>query len=277
MAGLRCRADPPRARGPPGWPPTTPRGRRTRRWPARGRFADDPDVRALVIRDAPRGSRLLYADVVGDRTVVVASPADVSGRPGRPRRRVDRCSRERPVGEPDAGAPGPRRPLRGPRRRRPRRRPGRRRRAPRPRDRPSLAAAQYASVVTPSPDGGSVRSFTPLPLTAGVGVELVGRGLGPATLVSAGGYQGVPGRDPRGAPPRPPAGARVGVRRLAPRPRRRAHRHPRGPAQRPGRRREPDHLRWSSTRTSAGRATARGGSSSSTPAPPTTRSSGRSG
>ncbi len=166
----------------------------TRRWPARGRFAADPDVQALVIRDAPSGSRLLYADVVGDRTVVVASPADISGRPG-----VRVVVWTGPQGAPLASL----------------------RTVPLARDAlsgvrdvvalvvaqdvgdallvlapPALREAHYAPVVTPVPAGGSVRSFTPLPLTAGVGVELVGRGLGPATLVSAGGYQGVPAGTP---------------------------------------------------------------------------------
>ncbi len=166
----------------------------TRRWPARGRFADDPDVQALVIRDAPGGSRLLYADVVGDRTVVVASPADLSGRPG-----VRVVVWTGPQGAPLSTlqtVPLARDALSG------------------VRDvvalvvaqdvgdallvlaPPALEEAHYAPVVTPNPAGGSVRSFTPLPLTSGIGVELVGRGLGPATIVSAGGYQGVPAGTP---------------------------------------------------------------------------------
>lgn len=166
----------------------------TRRWPARGRLAASSDVQALVIRDAPRGSRLLFADEVGDRRIVVASPADISGRDG-VRLVVWAGAR---------GAP-----------------PGTLRRVSLARDGlsgvrdvvalvvpqdvgdallvvapPRLESASYAPVATPTPAGGWVRTFSTLPLSGGIGVELVGRGLGPATWVSAGGYQGTPAGTP---------------------------------------------------------------------------------
>lgn len=162
----------------------------TRRWPARGRLAADPAVGALVIRDAPGGSRLLYADDVGDRTVVVASPADISGRAGvrvllwtgprgSPVDGLDPVSLARDslpgvrdvvavVVAQDVGA------------------------ALLVLGAPTLREASYAAVVTPNPDGTAVRTFTPLPLVDGVGVELVGRGLGPASFVRAGAFAGIP-------------------------------------------------------------------------------------
>ncbi len=166
----------------------------TRRWPARGPLAGDADVRALVVQDAPPGSRLLWAGDVGDRTVVVASPADISGRAGvrvllwtGPRGsgaadlRPVALARDALSGVRDAVAlvvpqdVGDALLVLGP---------------------PTLREAHYAPVITPTPAGGSVRSFTPLGLVDGIGVELVGRGLGPASFVSVGGYQGVPAGTP---------------------------------------------------------------------------------
>ncbi|MFQ6171494.1 hypothetical protein ACK8HX_07805 [Oryzobacter sp. R7] len=174
--------------------PDDPAWDTTRRWPARGRYAGSSDAQALVIRDAPQGSRLLYADVVGDRTVVVASPADISGRDGvrlvvwtGPRgapldtlRQVS-LARDGLSGVRDVVAlvvaqdVGDALLVVAP---------------------PRLEEAAYAAVATPTPAGGWVRTFATLELAEGVGVELVGRGLGPATWVSAGGYQGTPAGTP---------------------------------------------------------------------------------
>ncbi|WP_392544180.1 hypothetical protein [Oryzobacter telluris] len=166
----------------------------TTRWPARGALAADPDAQALVIRDAPPGSRLLYADDVGDTRVVVASPADLSG--GGSVRVVLWTG---PLGAPTASLTAV---------------PLARDALPGARDvvalviaqtvgdallvlgGPALREAMYSAVVQATPDGVVSHDFTRMGLTDGIGVELVGRGLGPATQVVAGRFQGTPAGTP---------------------------------------------------------------------------------
>ena len=72
-------ASTPRAPRPPA--PDHPAWARTSTWPARGRLATDPGVLALVAGASPR-ARLLFADDVADRRVVVAATAEDTGAGG---------------------------------------------------------------------------------------------------------------------------------------------------------------------------------------------------
>jgi len=75
MTGVSTGAAPrPVGPGDPAWSMTSS-------WPARGRLATDPAVTALVAGASPR-ARLLYADDVASRRVVVTATADTSGARG---------------------------------------------------------------------------------------------------------------------------------------------------------------------------------------------------
>jgi len=208
LTGEATRAAPmPPAPGDPTWALTSS-------WPARGRLAAEADVVALVDGASPR-ARLLYADDVAGRRVVVASTADTSGASGTlvrmwtgprgaaaaallptalVRDRVTVMDDVVPVAV-DAG--------------------------PDDEDgagavlllaRPTVLEAQYSSVVAYLRNGGVSRRWTEVPLDDGVATIAL-RGPMPAAFrVRLDGYDGGPlGRAPLGLPlpddPRAPLGA----------------------------------------------------------------------
>ena len=197
VTGAASEAAPlPPAPGDPVWAVTSS-------WPARGRLATDAGVVALVAGASPR-SRLLYADDVAGRRVVIASTADASGATGT-LVRMWTGPRGAPAASllptdlvrdrvaflddvvPVAVDPGP--------------------------DdesgagavlllaRPTVLEAQYSRVVEYARNGGVRRSWAEVPLDDGVGTIALRGPLPPAFRVRLDGYDGGPlGATPLGLP-----------------------------------------------------------------------------
>ncbi len=168
----------------------------TSSWPARGRLAGDRGVEALVLARSTQASRLIWADDVGSRRIVIAAVLDASEslhtvvrawqgpRGADPTGLADVPLTLSTIGgvrdvvaltladRDEAGS-----------------------------SRSSLVIvlghpteqdAAYSTLVVPTPGGGIRRRWTPLTLEEGVGVAAVDRPLSPATRVRVGAYDGPP-------------------------------------------------------------------------------------
>jgi hypothetical protein len=168
----------------------------TSSWAARGRLAGDAGIQALVLARSTQASRLIWADDVGSRRVVIAAVLDASEslhtvvRSWQGPRGVDpnglaevpltlstiggvRDVVALTLADPDeAGSSGSSLVI--------------------VLGRPTEQDAAYSTLVVPTPGGGVRRRWTPLTLEGGVGIAAVDRPLSPATRVRVGAYDGPP-------------------------------------------------------------------------------------
>jgi hypothetical protein len=157
-------------------------------WPGRGPLAGDASIRAVAARDWP-GARVLWAGDIGTRRAAVAAidePGAVgtrirmwAGPRGAPSAALEEVPLRFDVVEPVGDIVVVRVPQDGGA-------------ALLALGRPTLAQGSFSAVVTPTPDGWIERSWNTVRLDNGVGVHLASRGLGPATRVRFGGYDGPP-------------------------------------------------------------------------------------
>jgi hypothetical protein len=181
----------------------------TSTWPARGRLATDPQVLALVAGASPR-ARLLWADDLGGKRVVVAATAEAGGvggtlvrmwsgprgasagslsPTGLVRDRVAMLDDVVPLavdpGVDDEDGAGAVLLL----------------------ARPTVLEASYSSVVGYARGGGTTRHWAVVPLTDGVATVALPGPMPPAFRVRLDGYDGGPlGATPVGLPPPSPSG-----------------------------------------------------------------------
>ncbi len=168
----------------------------TSSWPARGRLAGDTGVQALVLARSSQASRLIWADDVGSRRIVIAAVLDASDslhtvvrawqgpRGADPTGLADVPLTLSTIGgvrdvvaltladRDEAGSSGSSLVI--------------------VLGHPTEQDAAYSTLVVPTPGGGVRRRWTPLTLEEGVGVAAVDRPLSPATRVRVGAYDGPP-------------------------------------------------------------------------------------
>ncbi len=163
----------------------------TQTWPARGGLADDQGVMGLVLSRTSSGSRLLYADDIGDQRLVIAAALRIPGAPSGTLLRVWQGPRDElpdaleevdlPISQIDGvsdvvavhlpqGSGSALVVL----------------------TRPTVDTAEVSRHVRPTPAGALDREWEPLALEDGIGVEVSPREVSSSMRVRVAGYDGPP-------------------------------------------------------------------------------------
>ncbi len=185
-------ADDPSTASTPAIGPTSAVWDSTQQWPPRGGLANDVGVQGLILSQTSSGSRLVYADDVGDQRIVIAVPINIPSDPDGSEIRVWQGPRdalsdamaevEMPFsyigGVNDVVA------------------------VHLPQEaggsalvvltRPTIASGQLSRFVIPTPGGTVERTWRALGLTDGVGVALSELALSPAMRVRVAEFDGTP-------------------------------------------------------------------------------------
>ncbi|MGB7820083.1 MAG: hypothetical protein WBL35_15295, partial [Ornithinibacter sp.] len=163
----------------------------TQTWPARGSLADDQGVLGLILSRTSSGSRLLYADDIGDQRIVIAAALRIPGAPDGTLLRVWQGPRDElpdaleevdlPISQIDGvndvvaahlpqGSGSALVVL----------------------TRPTVGTAQVSRHVRPTRAGALDREWEPLPLEDGIGVDVSPLQMSSSMRVRVAGYDGPP-------------------------------------------------------------------------------------
>lgn len=163
----------------------------TKTWPARGALASDVGVQGLILTRTSGGSRLLFADDVGDRRIVLAAPIGIPNDPVGTQVRAWQGARgalpegmeelEMPLAYIDGVSDVVAAYL-----------PQQSGSALVVLSRPSVTQAEVSRFVSPTPAGTVDREWFTLQLEGGIGVDLSVLDVSPAMRLKVGDYDGPP-------------------------------------------------------------------------------------